>query len=54
MAASISGKYLIVDVPFTSLGSKYKFRIMAASISGISEASPESEEIMIGEFILIY
>jgi len=25
---------------------------MAASISGISEASPESEEIMIGEFIL--
>ncbi|XP_023325298.1 titin isoform X2 [Eurytemora carolleeae] len=30
-------------------GSKYKFRIMAASISGISEASPESEEIMIGK-----
>ena len=33
-------------------GSKYKFRVMAASISGISEASPESEEVMIGECIV--
>jgi len=30
-------------------GSKYKFRVMAASISGISEPSEESEEIMIGK-----
>jgi hypothetical protein len=30
-------------------GSKYKFRIMAASASGISEPSQESEEIMIGK-----
>jgi len=29
-------------------GSKYKFRVMSASIAGISEASPESEEVMIG------
>jgi hypothetical protein len=27
---------------------QYKFRVMAASIAGISEASPESEEVMIG------
>jgi len=30
-------------------GSKYKFRVMSASVSGISEPSPESEEIMIGK-----
>jgi len=30
-------------------GSKYKFRVMAASVTGISEPSPESEEIMIGK-----
>jgi len=29
-------------------GSKYKFRVMSASIAGISEASPQSEEVMIG------
>ena len=27
-------------------GSKYKFRVMAASVTGISEPSPESEEVM--------
>ena len=44
--------YLFMDIVILDkfcLGSKYKFRIMAASASGISEPSEESEEIMIGK-----
>jgi len=41
---------LDTDTVVTDLipGSKYKFRIMSASIAGISEPSPETEEVMIG------
>ena len=53
MSVLIQFKYYIiyVDISFTYfvvVGSKYKFRVMAASASGISEPSQESEEIMIG------
>ena len=44
------GEYFIQQYYlFICVGSKYKFRIMAAGASGISEPSQESEEIMIGK-----
>ena len=58
MSVLIQFKYYIiyVDISFTYfvvVGSKYKFRVMAASASGISEPSQESEEIMIGKISYI-
>jgi hypothetical protein len=46
---------IYVDISFSYfvVGSKYKFRVMAASASGISEPSQESEEIMIGKISYI-